>query len=321
MLDVYATFAQDYMAMPVIKGEKTAGERFPGAVNTYTHRSHDAGPQGPAGRHIALPRPEFFQGAGDQVPSAEGREEYCWTTSWGVSTRLVGALVMTHSDDDGLVLPPRLAPAHVVIMPIFRTDEERAAVLDYCHKLERELKGQSYDGEPVRVFYRCARRPRRREGLAAYQAWRAAAPGNRPARCRWRRRLHGPPRQAAERKNRSAAKRIRRGHRDASHRDSGFAISTRALELRTANMRTIDSRDEFVRYFTPKNEDKPEIHGGFALCHWAEDPSLNKLLADLKVTVRCIPLPGQIAGADDQPGKCIFTGKPSSQRAVFAKAY
>ena len=135
MLDVYADFAENYMAMPVIKGEKTAGERFPGAVDDLHHRGHDAGPQGPAGRHVALPRPEFLQGPGDQIPGPERRRKSSPGRRRGASRRgSIGALIMTHSDDDGLVLPPRLAPKHVVLLPIYRNDEERAQVLEYCQQ-------------------------------------------------------------------------------------------------------------------------------------------------------------------------------------------
>src|ERR1700681_4729368 len=152
ILDLYATFAQDYMAMPVIKGEKTAGERFPGAVNTYSieammqdRKALQAGTSHFLGQNFSKAQEIKFL-------SSAGRETFAWTTSWGVSTRLVGALIMTHSDDDGLVLPPRLAPAHVVILPIFRTDEEQTSVLDYCRRVKDELSAKTYDGERVRVI-------------------------------------------------------------------------------------------------------------------------------------------------------------------------
>ena len=152
MLGVYARFAQDYMAMPVIRGEKTAGERFPGAVNTYSiesmmqdRKALQAGTSHFLGQNFSKAQEIKFL-------SSEGREEFAWTTSWGVSTRLIGGLIMTHGDDDGLILPPRLAPQHVVILPIYRTDEERASVLAYCQELRSELAAQRYDDEPVRVL-------------------------------------------------------------------------------------------------------------------------------------------------------------------------
>src|SRR5210317_2194227 len=138
MLEVYADFAEDYMAMPVIKGEKTEGERFPGAVNTYSieammqdRKALQAGTSHFLGQNFSKAQEIKFQ---DQ----NGQEVYAWTTSWGVSTRLVGALIMTHSDDDGLVLPPRLAPNHVVILPIYRDDQQRAEVLEYCQQLQKQ---------------------------------------------------------------------------------------------------------------------------------------------------------------------------------------
>ncbi|MGC4002214.1 MAG: hypothetical protein QM811_03335 [Pirellulales bacterium] len=140
MLGVYGTFAREYMAMPVVEGEKTAGERFPGAVDTYSieafmqdRKALQAGTSHFLGQNFAKAQEIKYQGA-------EGKEEYCWTTSWGVSTRLIGGLIMTHSDDDGLVLPPKLAPQQIVILPIYRTPEEQATVMEYCESLLKELK-------------------------------------------------------------------------------------------------------------------------------------------------------------------------------------
>ena len=151
MLDVYAEFAESSMAMPVIKGEKTAGERFPGAVSTYSieammqdRKALQAGTSHFLGQNFAKAQEIKFQ-------SEAGQLEYAWTTSWGVSTRLIGGLIMTHSDDDGLVLPPKLAPAHVVILPIYKTPEERAKVLPFCEGLKKDLGAQQYAGEAVRV--------------------------------------------------------------------------------------------------------------------------------------------------------------------------
>jgi len=151
MLDIYAEFAENCMAMPVIKGEKTEGERFPGAVATYSiealmqdRKALQAGTSHFLGQNFAKAQEIKYQ---DQ----SGNEVYAWTTSWGVSTRLIGGLIMTHSDDDGLVLPPVLAPAHVVILPIYRNDDERSSVLAYCDSLKEELAAQVFDGDPVRV--------------------------------------------------------------------------------------------------------------------------------------------------------------------------
>ena len=139
MLDVYADFAENTMAMPVIKGEKTAGERFPGAVSTLTieammqdRKALQAGTSHFLGQNFSKAQDIKFQ-------SEAGQLEHAWTTSWGLSTRMVGALIMSHSDDDGLVLPPKLAPKQIVILPIYRSDEERAAVLEYCDSLKQDF--------------------------------------------------------------------------------------------------------------------------------------------------------------------------------------
>ncbi|HVS24122.1 MAG TPA: aminoacyl--tRNA ligase-related protein, partial [Gammaproteobacteria bacterium] len=152
MLDVYATFAEDWMAVPVIKGEKTEGERFPGADSTFTieammqdRKALQAGTSHFLGQN-------FARASNIQFLDRNGGHQHAWTTSWGVTTRLIGALLMTHSDDDGFVLPPKLAPQHVVIVPIFRSDDEKPRVLDYCRKLAAELRAQRYADAPVRVL-------------------------------------------------------------------------------------------------------------------------------------------------------------------------
>src|SRR6187397_2578669 len=152
MLGVYADFAENWMAMPVIQGEKTAGERFPGAVSTYAieammqdRKALQAGTSHFLGQNFSKAQDIKFQ---DQ----NGTIQYAWTTSWGVSTRLVGALLMTHSDDDGLVLPPRLAPKHVVLLPIYRSDEEKSQVLAYVNSLKAELEAQDFADGKVRVM-------------------------------------------------------------------------------------------------------------------------------------------------------------------------
>lgn len=313
MLDVYADFAQNYMAMPVIKGEKTAGERFPGAVNTYSieammqdRKALQAGTSHFLGQNFSHAQEIKFL---DQ----NNATQYAWTTSWGVSTRLIGALIMTHSDDDGLVLPPRLAPKHVVLLPIYRTPEDRAQVMPYVESLKKELEAQSFADGKVRAFIDD------RDLRGGEKNWQHVKKGV-PLRVEV-----GP-------------KDIAKDSVFAARRDTGEKVSTprvefianvgktlqamqdglfqRALAFREQHTRQIDSLEEFKAWFTPKNEDQPEIHGGFALCHFVDDPSIDALLKDLKVTVRCIPIDGS-----SEPGKCLFTGKPSSKRAVLAKAY
>ena len=151
MLDVYADFAENFMAMPVIKGEKTKGERFPGAEKTLTieammqdRKALQSGTSHFLGQNFSRAQEIKFQ-------SKEGREEFAWTTSWGLSTRMVGALIMSHGDDDGLVLPPKLAPKQIVLLPIYKNDEERSKVLEFCNSLLEELKSIRYHDEKLRV--------------------------------------------------------------------------------------------------------------------------------------------------------------------------
>ena len=313
MLDVYADFAENYMAMPVIKGEKTAGERFPGAVATYSieammqdRKALQSGTSHFLGQNFSRVQEIKFQ---DQ----SGAEQFVWTTSWGVSTRLIGALLMTHSDDDGLVLPPRLAPKHVVLLPIYRNDEERSQVLPYVESLKRELESQDYAGGKIRVLLD------NRDLRGGEKNWYHIKRGV-PLRAEV-----GPKdlaqnsafvarRDTGEKKGMPRAEFVSNvaGLLDSIQQE----LFVRASALRENNTRNIDSLDDFRAYFTPANEEQPEIHGGFANCHFAEDPRMHEILKELKVTIRCVAL------AEPQAeGTCLFTGLPSARRGVFAKAY
>jgi prolyl-tRNA synthetase len=301
--------------MPVIQGEKTAGERFPGAVSTYAieammqdRKALQAGTSHFLGQNFSKAQKIKFQ---DQ----NGSEQFAWTTSWGVSTRLVGGLIMTHSDDDGLVLPPRLAPRHIVLLPIYRSDEEKSQVMAYVDSLKKELEAQDYVDGKVRVLV-----------------------DNRDLRGgekNWFHVKRGVPLRAEIGPKDIAKNGVFLARRDTGEKvgvDRGELVATigqrlteiqnnlfqRALKLREENTRTIDTLDDFLAYFTPPSntEDTAEIHGGFALCHFSEGKELDELLKKHKVTIRVIPLDSK-----EEPGKCFLTGRESKRRGVFAKAY
>ncbi len=313
MLDVYATFAEEYMAMPVIKGEKTAGERFPGADMTLSieammqdRKALQAGTSHFLGQNFSKAQEIKFQ-------NQDGGESFAWTTSWGLSTRMIGALIMTHSDDDGLVLPPRLAPKHVVICPVIRKNEERAQVMEHCEKLKSEIADVVYDRRPIEVFIDDS--------------------DKRGGEKKWHHIKRGVPIRIEVGPRDIESDSVFVGRRD-QPKSSGMSrldflaklpeildemqqgLYDRALKLRTENTKQIDSFDEFKAYFTAKNKKKPEIHGGFAECHFIDCPETDEILKPLKVTPRCIPL-----SAEKKPGTCIFTGKPTETRGIFAKSY
>ncbi len=313
MLGVYADFAENYMAMPVIQGEKTAGERFPGAVNTYSieammqdRKALQAGTSHFLGQNFSRAQEIKFQ---DQ----HGQEVFAWTTSWGVSTRLIGGLIMTHADDDGMIIPPRLAPKHVVILPIYRNDEERTTVLNYCRSLQDQLQQTPYNNARVRVLLD----DRDLRGKNWYHIKRGV-----PVR------LEVGPRDVAtdsvsmgrrdqDAKEKSSVPRVQLVQTITDLLESiQHNLYHRAVAFREASTHKIDSLDDFRAFFTPKNAESPEIHGGFALSHFHETPEVLRLLQELKVTIRCVPL-----FDNNEPGRCIFTGQPSALRAVFAKAY
>ncbi len=313
MLDVYAEFAEGSMAMPVIKGEKTAGERFPGAVSTYSieammqdRKALQAGTSHFLGQNFAKAQEIKFQ-------SEAGQLEYAWTTSWGVSTRLIGGLIMTHSDDDGLVLPPKLAPAHVVILPIYKTPEERAKVVPFCEGLKKDLAAQQYAGEAVRV------RIDDRDIRGGDKKWQWVKRGV-PIRLEiGLRDIDGgtvfPARRDGVKSDKVAPAEFV-AKIAATLAEIQQSLFDRAAKLRDDATVKIDSLAEFEKFFTPKHAENPEIHGGLAYCHFVDAPEIEEKLKELKVTVRCVPLDGEA-----EAGTCIFTGKPSAKRGVFAKSY
>ncbi len=317
ILDVYKTFAEEYLAMPVLTGEKTPGQRFPGAVNTLCieammqdRKALQAGTSHFLGQN-------FAKASGIMYQTRDGGRDFAWTTSWGVSTRLIGGLVMVHGDDDGMVMPPRVAPSHVVVLPIIRKEQERAPIMSYCESLAAALRAQSYRGAPVGVVVDS------RDMNAGEKGWQWVKRGV-PLRVEV-----GPrdmEKQAVFVGRRDKGPREKAGQpRDAFV--AGIAavlddiqqnLRDRAAAFQARHTRPIDAWDDFAAFFTPANAEKPEIHGGFAMSHWCDGEACErKITDDLTVTIRCVPFDREQGG----PGKCIVCGKESKGRVVFAKAY
>jgi prolyl-tRNA synthetase len=308
MLEVYATFAERDLAIPVIKGPKPAGERFPGAVDTLSieammqdGKALQAGTSHFLGQNFAKAQNIKFAGP-------TGAEEFCWTTSWGVSTRLVGAVIMTHSDDDGLVLPPRIAPQHAVIIPIARTDEEKAAVHDACQKLTTAITATVYAGEPIRV------KTDARDMRGGDKVWQHIKQGI-PVRIEIGPRDLAAGTASVTRRDRGPKEREAILLADLPARlpvileEIQNGLFERAAAFRDAHTVKLGSTAEVTDFFAKDD-------AGFAWVHVADDPAIPALLDPLKVTVRCIPMDGP-----DEPGTCIVTGQPVSRRSVLARSY
>jgi prolyl-tRNA synthetase len=319
MLELYSAFARDYLALPVYHGEKTASERFPGAVQTLCieafvqdRKAIQAGTSHFLGQN-------FAKASNIKFISRSGGHEYVWTTSWGTSTRLVGTVIMTHADDDGAVLPPRIAPSQVVILPITPKEETRPAVLEATATLRAQIAAQNYAGESVRVEID------QRDIGGGMKNWEWIKRGV-PLRIELGPRDLAAGTVAISRRDQAVKeKKIQRssevvGQIPAILTDIQRNLYDRAKELRDSNTVRIDSKEDFYDFFTPKNKEKPEIHGGFALAHWSGSSEIEaQIKEDLKVTIRCIPFDQEIR--DEQPGKCVVSGMPSPRRVLFAKSY
>ncbi len=302
MLDVYAEFAETFMAMPVIKGKKSEGERFPGAVDTYCIEAMmQDGKALQAGTSHFLGQ-NFANAFDVQFTNKEGKLEKVWGTSWGVSTRLMGALIMAHSDDDGLIIPPKLAPIHVVIIPIFKSEEELRKVSMKAEEIAKDLRKLGFSvkfdnrdtlkpgfkfaeyelkGVPVRIAIgprdlengtvEVARRDTKEKKVVQMHAVVAEMPG-----------LLDSIQQT---------------------------IYDRALKFRNEKITKVDSYEELKRVLDEK--------GGFVSAHWDGTAETEGRIKDeTKATIRCIPL-----DAVAEEGVCIYSGKPSKQRVLFARAY
>ncbi len=311
MLEVYRSFAEDYMAMPVFCGRKTESEKFAGALRTFCIEAlMQDGKALQAGTSHNLGQ-NFARAFGTQFQTRAGALDFTWQTSWGVSTRLIGGLIMTHSDDKGLVMPPRLAPLHVVIVPIAKTPEEREEVMSRAKLLADAIKAwptqKAQLGGPASVFI---------------DADETKSPGWKFAE--WE--VQGVPVRIE-----LGPKDLAKGVAVVARRDSGEkspvpfpdipakvvellgdiqeGLFKRALEFRNQNVRDANDFEEFKKLLDDK--------GGFVRAHWDGSAETERLIKEeTKATIRCIPL-----NNPPEEGKCVRTGKPSSQRVLFARSY
>lgn len=316
MHEVYREFMENVLALPVILGEKSPGERFPGAVNTYTleammqdRKALQAGTSHYLGQN-------FAKGSNIRFSNKEGDLQYAYTTSWGVTTRMIGAMVMCHGDDDGLRLPPRIASKQVVIIPVVPKPELEAEVFAYAERIAAKLRQTQFYGQPVSVIVDM------RDRRGGEKNWEWIKKGV-PLRI-----------EVGPRDMEAAAMMVSR--RDRPHKEKTNIAMDRiaeevpvllesiqnnyfqeAREFRDRHIcRNLTNFEELKQFFTPKNLDKPEIHGGFVLAKWCGDVETEKMLDEHKISIRCLPL--QQSGTE---GKCILTGRQATLDAIFAKSY
>jgi len=302
MLDVYAQFAEEYMALPVVRGVKTANERFAGAEDTYCIEAlMQDGKALQAGTSHFLGQ-NFAKAFEVKFLSSENKQEYVWATSWGVSTRLIGALVMAHSDDDGLILPPRIAPVQVVIVPIYKGEEQKAQIDSKVHALLSELKTLG-----VRAKYDDKENARPGWKFAEYEMKGV------PVRIAiGARDLENNVAEVARRDTREKASVSLDGlaqHLKNMMEEVQQNLFNKAKTFRDEHITPVNTWEEFKQVLDEK--------GGFVSAHWDGTPETEeKIKEQTKATIRCIPLNNQ-----QEDGQCILTGKPSKERVLFARAY
>lgn len=309
MLEIYVDIAENYLAIPVIRGRKTEAEKFPGADDTYTFEAMMQD-----GKALQMGTSHFlgqnFSKAADiGFMSKEGNREHVWTTSWGVTTRLIGAIIMTHADDNGLILPPRVATAHVIIIPFVNKEETKEKVFSYCQNLKEELEKLRFHERQIEVIFDD------KDQRAGEKAWKWIKKGA-PIR------IEVGPKEIDEgtlslfKRTDEPKDRVKLSKEEILQtlpdllEDIQKTLYERAKENQQKRIVAIDTKEEFYEYFSKKD-------CGFALVHYNPESSVEeKIQQDLNVTVRCIPL-----DLPKEKGTCPFTGAPSEQRVVFAKSY
>lgn len=302
MLNVYAEFVENYMALPVIKGVKSANERFAGAEDTYCieammqdGKALQAGTSHFLGQNFAKAFDVKFSDKNNNL-------DYVWATSWGVSTRLIGALVMAHSDDEGLILPPRIAPLQVIIVPIYKGDDQKAMIDEKADELMRQLKSKG-----IRVKYDDNDQARPGWKFAEYEKKGVPVRITMGARD-----MENNIVEVARRDEKTKENYTLDGLADkleALLEDIQQNMFRRAQSFRDSNIRRVDTWEEFLNTL----DNQP----GFISAHWDGTPETEEQIKELsKATIRCIPLDNP-----QEEGTCILSGKPSTQRVLFARAY
>lgn len=316
MLEVYRELVEEKLAIPVILGEKSAGERFPGAVSTFTFEAMMQDRKALQGGTSHYMGQNFAKAQEIKFTNQAGELEYAYTTSWGVTTRLIGAMIMAHGDDDGMRIPPRIASKHVVIIPVVPKPDLEQEIFAYAEKVAGELRKINYQGEPLCVVVD------KRDKRGGEKNWEWIKKGI-PVRI-----------EAGPRDLESGSVMVSRRDRPSKEKESillanlpgrigglleeiqsNYFTEAKAYRDRHIN-RDIKTFDELKEFFTPKNPDKPEIHGGFVIAKWCEDPETEQMLHELKLTIRCLPLE-----QSNTRGRCILTGREATKDIVIAKSY
>jgi prolyl-tRNA synthetase len=310
MWRLYGDFCREWLSIPMVLGEKTESERFPGAVATYTIEAMMQDRKAIQGGTSHFLGQNFARACNIQYQSISGEREFVWTSSWGATTRLIGALIMAHSDDDGLVLPPNVAPSHVVLIPLTKEGSDATAVLDYTHRLALQLREQIYQRDQVSVIVD------EREMRGGEKKWD------------WIKK--GVPIQIEIGLKEVESDRLTVRRRDQPMKESEIltsgelvtkastllasmqtALYERALTFRKKHTKLIDSLEAFSSFFEQEG-------GGFALCHWNRSPATEAMIKERwGVTIRCIPHDPAYLGE----GLCPFSKEPSPSRVLFARNY